>query len=54
MTEDLITAGTVTAAVGAGLATGVLLVFSTSVMPALRRRPDAEGMAAMQAITPPS
>jgi uncharacterized membrane protein len=50
MTEDLITAGTVAAAVTAGLATGVLLAFSTSVMPALRRRPDAEGMAAMQAM----
>jgi uncharacterized membrane protein len=50
MTEGLITAGTVAAAVAAGLATGVLLAFSTSVMPALRRRPDAEGMATMQAM----
>jgi uncharacterized membrane protein len=50
MTEDLVTIGTVAAAVAAGLVTGVLFAFSTSVMPALGRRPDAEGMAAMQAM----
>ena len=48
MTEDLITTGTVVAAVAAGLVAGVMLAFSTSVMPALRRRPAAEGVAAMQ------
>jgi uncharacterized membrane protein len=50
VTGDLVTVGTAAAAVAAGLATGVLFAFSTSVMPALRRRPDAEGMAAMQAM----
>jgi uncharacterized membrane protein len=48
MTEDLITTATAVAAVAAGLVAGVMLAFSTSVMPALRRRPAAEGMAAMQ------
>lgn len=48
MTEDLITTATAVAAVAAGLVSGVMLAFSTSVMPALRRRPAAEGMAAMQ------
>jgi uncharacterized membrane protein len=48
MTEDLITVGTVAAAVAAGLVTGILLAFSTSVMPALGRRPDAEAARAMQ------
>jgi uncharacterized membrane protein len=48
MTEDLIITGTVVAAVAAGLVSGVMLAFSTSVMPALRRRPAAEGVAAMQ------
>ena len=50
MTEDLITAGTVAAAVGSALVAGLMLAFSTSVMPALRRRPDAEGIAVMQTI----
>ena len=36
MTEDLITAGTVAAAVGCALVAGLMFAFSTSVMPALR------------------
>ena len=50
MTEDLITAGTVAAAVGCALVAGLLFAFSTSVMPALRQRPATEGIAAMQTI----
>ena len=50
MTEDLITAGTVAAAVGCALVAGLLFAFSTSVMPALRQRPAAEGIAVMQTI----
>ncbi len=50
MTHDLITAGTVAAAVGCALVAGLLFAFSTSVMPALRQRPAAEGIAAMQKI----
>ena len=50
MTEDLITAATVAAAVGSALVAGLMFAFSTSVMPALRRRPDAEGIAVMQTI----
>ena len=38
------------AAVGCGLIAGVFFAFSTFVMNALRRRPAAEGIAAMQAI----
>jgi uncharacterized membrane protein len=45
-------------AVGSGVVAGVFFAFSTFVMPALRRLPDARGMAAMQsinvtAVTPP-
>jgi uncharacterized membrane protein len=50
MTEDLITAGSIAAAVGCALVAGLMFAFSTSVMPAFRRRPDAEGIATMQAI----
>jgi uncharacterized membrane protein len=50
MTDDLITAGTVAAAVGCALVAGLMFAFSTSVMPALGRRPDAQGIAAMQAM----
>jgi uncharacterized membrane protein len=50
MTEDLITTGTGVAAVGCALVAGLLFAFSTSVMPALRQRPAAEGIAAMQAM----
>ena len=50
MIEDLIVAGTVAAAVGCALVAGLLFAFSTSVMPALRRRPAAEGITAMQTI----
>ena len=38
------------ATVGCGLLAGLFATFSVVVMPALRRRPAAEGMAAMQAI----
>jgi uncharacterized membrane protein len=50
MTGDLIVAGTVAAAVGAAVVAGLMFAFSTSVMPALARRPHAEGIAAMQAM----
>jgi uncharacterized membrane protein len=48
--SDLVPALTVAAAVSAAVTTGVLVAFSTSVMPALAQRPPAEGMAAMQAM----
>ena len=50
MTEDLITAGTVAAAVGCAVVAGLLFAFSTTVMPALRQRPATEGVAVMQTI----
>jgi uncharacterized membrane protein len=50
MTDELITGGTVAAAAGCALVAGLMFAFSTSVMPALRRRPAAEGIAAMQAM----
>ena len=50
MTNELLTGGTVAAAVGCALVAGLLFAFSTSVMPALRQRPAAEGIAVMQAI----
>ena len=50
MTGDLITVGTVAAAVASALVAGVMFAFSTSVMPALGRRPAPEGIGAMQAM----
>jgi len=48
---DVLRGGAVfAAAVGSGLMAGLFATFSVVVMPALRRRPAAEGMAAMQAI----
>jgi uncharacterized membrane protein len=47
---DLITVGTVAAAVASALVAGVMFAFSTSVMPALGRRPAPEGIGAMQAM----
>jgi uncharacterized membrane protein len=41
---------TIATAIGAAVAGGALFAFSTFVMPALRRLPDAEGLRAMQAI----
>jgi uncharacterized membrane protein len=41
---------TFVAALGCGVAAGVFFAFSTFVMPALRRLPPAQGIAAMQAI----
>src|SRR3954469_5968449 len=41
---------TIVAAVGSGLMAGVFVAFSTFVMPALRRLPDAQGVSAMQVI----
>jgi uncharacterized membrane protein len=38
------------AAVGAGVNGGVFFAFSSFVMPALRRLPDADGIAAMQSV----
>ena len=40
---------TVAAAVGSGLMAGLFFAFSTSVIPGLKRRPNAEGIQAMQA-----
>jgi uncharacterized membrane protein len=48
--SDLVPALTLAAAVSSAVLTGVLFAFSTSVMPALAARPQAEGMAAMQAM----
>jgi uncharacterized membrane protein len=50
MTDEVITVGTAAAAVGCALVAGLMFAFSTSVMPALRRRPDGEGIATMQAM----
>jgi uncharacterized membrane protein len=50
VTGDLISVGTVAAAVASALVAGTMFAFSTSVMPALRRRPAPEGIAAMQAM----
>ena len=38
------------AAVGAGVNGGVFFAFSSFVMPALQRLPDAQGIAAMQSV----
>lgn len=48
--SDLIPALVVLAAVGSALVAGLLFAFSTSVMPALGRRPAREGIAVMQAV----
>jgi uncharacterized membrane protein len=50
MTFELARTLTLTSAIGAGLVAGVFFAFSTFVMSALGKLPDAEGMAAMQAI----
>jgi uncharacterized membrane protein len=50
MIDDLITAATVAAAVGCALVAGLMFAFSTSVMPTLDRRRNAEGIGTMQAI----
>ena len=50
MSGDLITVGTVAAAIASALVAGIMFAFSTSVMPALRQRQAPEGMAAMQAM----
>jgi uncharacterized membrane protein len=42
--------GTLAAVLGSGLIAGAFFVFSVAVMPALRRLPANEGMAAMQSI----
>ncbi|HEY0637895.1 MAG TPA: anthrone oxygenase family protein [Pseudonocardiaceae bacterium] len=47
--DELVRWLTVLVAVGSGVVGGVMLAFSTSVMPGLRRRPPAEAMAAMRA-----
>jgi uncharacterized membrane protein len=41
---------TTVATVGSGLVAGVFVAFSVAVMPALRRRPAAEGVAVMQEV----
>lgn len=48
--DDLLSALTVVSAIGSGLVGGVLLAFSTSVMPALGRLPAPQAMAAMQSM----
>jgi uncharacterized membrane protein len=48
--SDLIPTLVVLAAVGSALVAGLLLAFSTAVMPALGRRPAPEGIATMQAV----
>ena len=50
MMEGWLIALAFAAALGCGLIAGVFFAFSTFVMTALRRRPAAEGMAAMQGI----
>jgi uncharacterized membrane protein len=48
--DGLFFALTLAAALGSGLAAGVFFAFSTFVMKGLGRLPEAQGMAAMQAI----
>jgi uncharacterized membrane protein len=48
--SDLALAGALATALGCGLVAGVFAAFSTFVMPALRRLPAAQGIAAMQSI----
>ncbi len=48
--DDAITALSVAAAVTCGLMGGAYYVFSVMIMPALRRLPAAQGIAAMQSI----
>ncbi len=50
MTDAYARTLTLVAAIGAGLAGGVFLAFSTFIMPALRRIPDRSAMAAMNSI----
>ena len=50
MNDPLLVALAFVAALGSGVIGGVFYAFSTFVMTALRRRPAAEGLAAMQAI----
>lgn len=50
MIGDLITVGTAAAALASALVAGIMFAFSTSVMPALGRRPAREGIAATQAM----
>jgi uncharacterized membrane protein len=50
MTDDVISLATVVAAVGSALVAGVMLAFSTSVVPGLGRRPASQAVAAMQAM----
>jgi len=48
--SDLVTATTVVTALACGLVGGVFFGFSNFIMAGLGRRPDAEGIGAMQAI----
>ena len=50
MSVDILLTLTVVAALGSGLVAGVLFTFSTFVMKALGRLPEAQGIAAMQSI----
>lgn len=50
MTDNLLLALTLFAALGSGLVAGNLYAFSTFVMKALARLPSAQGIAAMQSI----
>ena len=48
MIATVLPVATLLGVVGCGLMAGLFFAFSTSVMPGLRRRPPAEGAAAMQ------
>ncbi|HEX8915443.1 MAG TPA: anthrone oxygenase family protein [Humisphaera sp.] len=50
LAEHAVPALTLAALIGCGLVAGTFFAFSTFVMPALRRRPAAEALAAMQAV----
>ncbi len=48
--SGLLYAATLATALGCGLVAGIFFAFSSFVMPALKRLPSAEGIAAMQSI----
>jgi uncharacterized membrane protein len=50
MFDLLLFASVLASAIGSALIAGLFFAFSVSIMPALARRPPAEGLAAMQAI----
>jgi Predicted integral membrane protein len=48
--DQVVATATIAAAVGCGMVTGLLFVFSVAIMPALGRQPAPAGIAAMQSI----